>query len=316
MQEFLSILQNVIIFVLLALPGFILVKAKLLKEKDSAVLSKLLLYIGLPFLIFDSVARVDLSGRNVLIFLSVFLFGIAFPLICVIISALFYRKSEDGKCRGMARFCMSFANNGFLGIPLATLVFGADSVITACIIVLNITSNSMMYILGPSLSAGDKRNTSLKTVVLNPAIGAFLVGIIINLLKVGEMLPQIHTYASYFSGIVTPVSMLILGIKMASMPAKNLFFNGRMYVVSAMKLIAFPVLASVLGILLMKTGVFDRNMVIAAYIAYAMPTAGSATAFADKYGGDGEGAAAYTLGTTIFCVATVPLLYLLLQYFI
>ena len=314
MQEFLLILKNVIIFVLLAVPAYILVRGKILKESDSRVISKLLLYIGLPFLIFDSVAKVDLSGKNTIIFILIFIFGVLFPMLCVWISSFFYRKDENKKARGIARFCMAFANNGFLGIPLATMVFGADSIITACIIVLNITSNSLMYIFGPSLAAGEKQKTSLLKVILNPGIIAFVIGIIVNLTKLGTLLPQISTYAGYFSGIVTPVSMLILGMKMAAMPVTKLFLNKKVYTVCLMKLIVFPVIASVLGMLLMKLGLFDRSMVIAVYIAYAMPTAGSASAFADRHDGDGDGAAAYTLGTTIFCIATVPLLYLLLQY--
>ena len=39
------------IFVLLAVPGYLLVRRKLLGQKDSTALSKLLTYLGMPFLI-------------------------------------------------------------------------------------------------------------------------------------------------------------------------------------------------------------------------------------------------------------------------
>lgn len=47
-------LKNVLIFVLLAIPGVILVKTKLIKQEQTAVLSNLLMYVGMPFLIFNS----------------------------------------------------------------------------------------------------------------------------------------------------------------------------------------------------------------------------------------------------------------------
>ena len=48
------------------------------------------------------------------------------------------------------------------------------------------------------------------------------------------------------------------------------------------------------------------------FIAFAMPTAGMASTFADTFNGDVEGAAIQTLGTTILSVISIPLLYTLL----
>ena len=49
------------------------------------------------------------------------------------------------------------------------------------------------------------------------------------------------------------------------------------------------------------------------FIAIGTPTAGLASAFSDHYNGDTENAVAFTLGTTILCVATIPLLYWLID---
>ena len=50
MGEFMIMLRNVIIFVTLAVPGYILVKGKILRPEQSGVLSKLLMYLALPFM--------------------------------------------------------------------------------------------------------------------------------------------------------------------------------------------------------------------------------------------------------------------------
>ena len=42
---------------------------------------------------------------------------------------------------------------------------------------------------------------------------------------------------------------------------------------------------------------------------FATPTSGLASTFADQYDGDMDGAVSYTLGTTIFSVLTIPVLY-------
>ena len=64
-DAFLPMLINVVIFLALAIPGFILVKCKLLKQEDSGVLSKLLMYVGMPFLILSGTLSVDFNGETI-----------------------------------------------------------------------------------------------------------------------------------------------------------------------------------------------------------------------------------------------------------
>ena len=117
-------LKNVIIFVALALPGYILVKSKTLEEKQSGALSKLLTYVGMPFLILSSTLNVSFAGDFLKSILLVAVFGIAFIVLTFFVTALLTKKESDEKRKGMMRFCMAFSNNGFLGIPLAKAVFG------------------------------------------------------------------------------------------------------------------------------------------------------------------------------------------------
>ena len=61
---------------------------------------------------------------------------------------------------------MTFSNNGFLGIPLAVAVFGAASPIMTVLVILNIITNVLMYILGIYLVSGDKSKINLKKALL------------------------------------------------------------------------------------------------------------------------------------------------------
>ncbi|MBQ7290448.1 MAG: hypothetical protein IJW76_01845, partial [Clostridia bacterium] len=63
MEALVIMLRNVLVFVELALPGFILVKGKIIGQKESGVLSKLLTYVGMPFLILSSTLNVSFSGK-------------------------------------------------------------------------------------------------------------------------------------------------------------------------------------------------------------------------------------------------------------
>ena len=75
MEALLIMLRNVLVFVALALPGFILVKTKIIGGKESGALSKLLTYVGMPFLILSSTLNVSFSGEFIG---SIVLIGVKF----------------------------------------------------------------------------------------------------------------------------------------------------------------------------------------------------------------------------------------------
>ena len=315
MDTFIIMLKNVLIFVLLAVPGYLLVKGKALGQKESGTLSKLLTNIGMPFLIFSSTLKLELSGSFALRLIICGVFCVVFTVAFFFLCGLLSRSDKDDKRQRMTQFCMAFANNGFIGIPLARAVFGEDSPVMAYLIILNIITNVLMFSLGTSLLSGDKKSMDLKKVFLNPVLLAFLAGIAVNLIGVTKLVPEIQTYCTHFSGIVTPLSMVILGMKLAAIPMGRLFASWRMYYVSAVRLVLFPVLGVILGIALRQIPALglDNSFILALFMGFAMPTAGLASAFADRYQGDTDSAAVFTLGTTILSVVTIPVLYMLLN---
>lgn len=313
MGAFISMLTNVVIFVALAVPGYILVKTKTLKAEQSIALSKLLMWVGMPFLILSSTMRLRFSGTLIKGM------GISFGITIVYIAVWFFltkllaRKEQDEKKQGMMRFCMMFSNNGFLGLPLAAAVFGDTSDAYLYLVVSNVFTNLLMYTIGVYFISGDKSKMSIKKAVVNPVLISFVVGLIFNFLNADKYVPQVLTYSDHLKGIVTPVSMTILGMKMGGIRITSLFTNAKTYFVSAVKLIAVPVGAVTVACLLGEWSGVGAAVAFAMLIAFGTPTAGLSSTFADAYDGDIEGASAYTLGSTVLSVATIPVLYWVLN---
>lgn len=313
MDAFISMLTNVIIFVALALPGYILVKTKLLKAEQSIALSKLLMWVGMPFLVLSSVVRLEFSKTlikgmaTVLIVSAVCAAGIFF------LSAFLTKKEEDKKKQGVMRFAMIFSNNGFLGLPLAAAVLGETSAAYFYLVILNVLTNLLMYTVGIYLISGDKSKMSFKKAILNPVLISFVLGILLNFLNVEKHLPQVMTFSDHFKNIVTPISMTILGMKMGSIKFTSLFTSKKAYFISAIKLLVTPVIfvtAVCLADLAVGVG---SAMAYAVLISFGTPVAGLSSTFADAYDGDIEGASTYTLSSTMFSIATLPVLYWLLS---
>ena len=315
MDAFLIMLKNVIVFVLLAVPGYLLVKGRVMTTKESGVISKVLTYVGLPFMILTSTLKVEFTKGFAAEMGLLFLFGVAFTFLMVFVTAFLSKGVRDEKKKGMMRFAMSFANNGFLGIPLATAVFlNTRPEVVAFLVVLNIMNNLMLFTLGVALISGDKSAVRLKKVVLSPVLISFVIGLILNVSGIADKVPAVGEYSAYFSGIVTALSMVVLGIKLADVPFAKLFLSGRMYYISFVRLIAFPVLSVAIMFLLRVFLPISDEMILGVFIAFVMPTAGLASTFADQYDGDTEGAVVYTLGSTILSVGVIPLLYWLVEW--
>jgi predicted permease len=309
MDAFLSMLSSVAIFVALAIPGYLLIKTKTLKVEQSIALSKLLMWVGMPFLILSSTLRLRFTSTLVKGMGISFGLTIAYVAVWFFITAFLTKKEGEVKKQGMMRFCMMFSNNGFLGLPLAAAVLGEGSDAYLYLVISNVLTNLLMYTVGVYFISGDKSKMSLKKVILNPVLISFVIGLIFNFTKVYEHVPQILTYSDYLKGIVTPVSMVILGMKMASVKLTTLFTKGKIYFVSALKLIAVPVGAVAIAYFLGEWTGVGVAIAFAMLIAFGTPTAGLASTFADAYQGDEEGAAVYTLGSTLLSVATLPVLY-------
>lgn len=316
MGAFITMLRNVIVFVALALPGFLLVKTGQLKAEQSGALSKLLMYVGMPFLILSgTINNLSFNKELLLILVTTALVGAAYIFLTFFLSKPLTVGEKNEKTRGMMRFCAVFANNGFLGIPLAIAVFGADSAVFTVLIILNIITNILMYTLGVYLISGDKSRINLKKAFLNPVLIAFLIGIALNLLHVKNHVPELSTYSTHFSNIVTPISMTILGMKMGTVHFGKIFRSAKLYYVALLKLVAFPL--AIVGVLVLARtlfpgGIISKDIMLGFFVAFAMPTAGLASTFADAFDGDTENAVSLTLGTTLLSIVTIPLIYLLI----
>ncbi len=310
MDAFFEMLQNVAMFVALAIPGFVLVKSKLIKSSDTGILSKLLSYVALPFFVLYSTLKIDFTGEMTVSILLLGGIGIVFTFALYLLAILFTRNETQQRKRGILQFCMIFSNSGFLGLPLAEEVFGTiEPTAKTFLIVLNIINNIYMYTLGVYMVTGDKKQMNVKKALLNPVLIAFLAGILFNLTKAAVYVPEIADYTGKIGNIVTPLSMTILGAKMADVKFAKIFTSKTMYFASAFKLVLSPILAIALMLLLRFILPINNAMILAFFVGFCTPSATLAATFSDQYDVDADTAVVSTLGSTLLSIASISLLY-------
>ena len=82
-------------------------------------------------------------------------------------------------------------------------------------VVANVVCCVALNTIGVYLFTGDKKVISLKKILLNPAFLAFVFGIVVNLMGINATVPEVKLIANHLKGMVTPISMMIVGVKFA-----------------------------------------------------------------------------------------------------
>lgn len=295
-----KILQLFIVMVL----GFILVKAKLVKSEDGAVLSKLSLYLFMPAVIINAF-NVEITKDTVKGLMIAFLIAILIHILLLISDRILKKYF---KATNVERASVMYSNAGNLIVPIVTYVLGEEWLIYSSAYL--ITQIVFLWTHGVSLFSDQK--TSIKKILLNVNVIAVFIGFIMMILNV--RLPSfVGEIASSLGAMLAPAGMIIAGMLAATVDFKSVMKNKRLYLVTFGRLVLCPVIIMLLmkGVLTVIKIPNVNTIVLISYLASITPTAATVMQFAQLYGKDADYATAINAVTTIGCIITMPLLMLL-----
>ncbi len=310
-MQFSIVVTSLCSILLLALPGFLLRKSKLLGDNLLNGLSVILLYACTPTLTFYSFQEQEYSietvrNAGILIGLSVILllfFSLFFSL-------LFGKRLEDVKYRVYNTSCI-FSNCGFMGIPFVQALYPGQNIPVFYVTAFMGVFNMFVWTLGIYLLTHEKSFISLKKAFLNPATLAFLLSFALYVLRIniGEYVPWLVRSIGMIGNTTTPISMTILGIRLADVKFRQVFGDWRVYIVCFFRLVLAPLIVF-LFLLLVPADTMVETIL---FIIMAMPSAAIVLSFSERYLGDCEDAAICFMCTTVVSVVTIPFVMLLLM---
>src|SRR5450830_1456141 len=111
--------------------GYLCRKRNILSVNAASELNRFVIYLGLPALLFDSIARLTPADFSNLRFIAVFAIGIAAVFLLTV--WIKYRQGAAAADIIVDSLGTSYANVGFIGIPLCLLAFGRDGMPPAVI---------------------------------------------------------------------------------------------------------------------------------------------------------------------------------------
>ena len=230
--------QQIAQLFLMIFMGFLIVKAGLLKDEDSKVLSKIVLYLIIPCVILNAfqigytpetvrgllVAFAASLLMQVVLLFAVSALGRVFHLDAVEITSVYY------------------SNSGNLIVPLVTAVLGAEWVLYSCVYM---SVQLVFFWTHCKKVISREASYDWKKIVLNLNIISIFVGIL--LFFTGIRLPALVNNTLHSVGsMVGPASMIVTGMLFAGMDFRQIFANKRIYFVTFLRLIAVPLMALVL----------------------------------------------------------------------
>ena len=328
MDILIPLITNVAILFIMMVPGIILKKCRLVGEDFGKGLSNLVLYIAQPALILY--AYIAFEGKFSEIWKNaiwVFVLSVLAHILFAVVALEFFKKAEDGR-RRMLRFATVFSNAAFMGIPLVSVILGAEATIYASIY--NITFNLFLWSLGvyfctarrdedgdgiPDGEHKTKPTISPLRVLCHPVNIASAVGILLLAVGANSILPALIVDSlEMLKHLVAPLSMVVIGLRMANLSLRGAATDWNMYLFLGLRHFILPALVlgfmwlfSVMGLPL---GVTVCTVVL---LLAATPAATSATMFAEKYDCDTAYISRMVLISTLLSLVSMPLLVLLMD---
>lgn len=304
------LMQQIVQLFLMIFMGYLIVKTGLVRDDDSKVLSKIILYLIVPCVIINAF-QVDYTTDTVKGLLIAFAASVMTQVVLLIVISAARKLLHLNEVEIASVY---YSNSGNLIVPIVTFILGQEWVLYGCVFM-----SVQLVFLWTHCKKIISREASydLKKIILNINMISIFIGVI--LFFTGIRLPEIirNTLASVGT-MIGPASMIVTGMLFAGMNLKQIFANKRVYFITFLRLIAVPLIALVL-IKLSNLASFSADgnkIMLIVFLAIITPSASTVTQMCQVYGNDSKYASAINVMTTLLSIITMPVMVMLFQMII
>lgn len=306
MENFLITLTTVALVLAYAIPGYLTVKTKMIKEESIPAFAIVLMYICQPCLVVYSFDQIDFSKDAVIQMLIFFAIVFFTMLAFIFIFYLIFRKKLDDMKNRIFIMSTAFGNVAFFGIPIIEAVLPNNPEVIVFSTVFFIAMNIIGWTVGCFVITGDKKFINVKKIFLNPAVLSLIVAIPLFVFKV-KLQGHFDTFFTTFAKMTTPICMLIMGMRLATMELKPIFTNLKSYFFCIIKQFVFPL--CVLGIVWFIPIPVPVKQTL--FISSACPVAIIIQTYAEMLGQGQKESVNTILLSTLTSIISIPLVMLI-----
>ena len=300
-------LTAVAVMLIYAVPGFLLVKGRMIKPEAISAFATVLLYVCQPCLTVYSFQKVEFSWELMADLGMFFLVTLILQSFLLLIFYLAFRRKQENVKYRIYTLATTLGNCTFMGVPLLEALFPQNPETVVYSLAYFLAMSVLTWTAASYIITQDKRYMSLRKLFLNPAMLAMLVAIPLFMCKI-RFEGQLENMITLLGKMTTPLCMLILGMRLATVEIRPIFTSGLQYLVIGMKQIIMPLLTLGLLALLPMNPIMKQTM----FILASTPVASVVLNFAEMLGKGQKTAANVVLLGTLLSVLTIPLMSLLI----
>jgi predicted permease len=300
----LATIATVVPIFALVLSGWLVRRIGVLGAAATTELNRFVVYLALPALLFDVVAKADLAEIWQPSFIAAFGLGSATIFAGTLLVRL-HRGLADATIEGLNA---AYANTGFLGFPLALAVLGRDAlgptlvatIITACILF------AVAIVLIEIGVQKERQGWRLfvrvgRSLITNPLLVAPALAAVFPL--TGMALPTpVASFFDLLGGAASPCALVALGLFLAAERKPGTTSIRLTWALLLMKLIGQPVVTWILAVPVFH---LPPSLATTAVLLAALPTGTGPFMLAEFYGRRAAVTSRIILLSTLVSVLTV-----------
>ncbi len=301
------VINQIIIFAILMAIGFIAVKAKALTKDSLNALSKLIVMIILPALIFSIIAG---TGITIADFLAngAYAIGVALCYTLLIVSGIVMSRllKLEGKTANIYMSLATFGNMGFMGIPLLLGIF-KDPVVQVCIAVYTVIDMALLWTYGVYLCSRHQDNSNPLSAIkniINPTTVALAVGFVVMAVR----FPVPDLLMGTISGVGNTskyLTLIYIGGVLAYVSLAKISTKSNILILTVVKMLALPIIVFfLLGFFLPSEPRTILTLIV------GLPGMTTIAMIASNYQSDVEYATEIIFVTTLASLVTIPLVFI------
>ena len=321
-------LNQMLVLVIFIIIGFIIQKAKIVPENSSTVISKLENNLLIPALILNAL----MYTKDIVSNLPIVLFGAIVVAVTMAVGYVIVRLlTKDKYLQTIYGYGLYFSNFSFMGNAVVQEIFSPE--IFSNYMLFTIPAQILVFgwavpfLLTPKKeelegldgkvkfdNSENKQSFFVKFIkpFLNPTIICVVLGLVFALTGFGDVLQANVPFATNvvkgLANCMSPLAMILTGMIIAKYNFKQTLKNPVVYILTALRLLVFPLVFGYLASLIIT----DYSWMVCIVCFLGMPLGLSSVIIPTAYGKDTSVAACLALVSHVLCVATIPLIFLIL----
>lgn len=299
-------LTTVLIMLAYAIPGFALVKAKLIAPSSISSFAALLLYVFAPFQTIYAIQQISYSP-DTLLHMGVAL-GLGLVLMGGVMALVYFvlRSRQEDVAWRICTVSATMGNCGFIGLPLVQALLPHYPQGAAYASSFFVGMGILMWTASSFIMTRDKKYIRPVKILLNPNSISMLISLALMFAGI-RFTGQVGDMVTLLGKMATPMCMLILGMRLAVIPLRPMFTRPVQYLAVGLKLIVFPLIVLAAVRLLPLEKDFARMF----YILCCVPVGNTVLSMSELLGEGQDIAANVVLLSTLLSMITIPAMLLL-----